>query len=127
MAHADTKGLIEQAVAGVQKEVPALEKLKLVIELELRGRGDVQIYRVELPGPRVTKDIASDARVRVSIPRADFNELVAAGSLKRWHEAFAVGHAKATGPSDFLRLIIQVVEKQEERNRLRRAKAKSSR
>jgi hypothetical protein len=126
MAHADTKGLIEQAVLGVQREVPALEKLKLVAELELRGRGDTQIYRVELPGPKVTKEVASDARVRLSIPRADFNELAAAGSIKRWRDAFEVGHATASGPSEFLRLIVQVVEKQEERNRLRRAKAKSS-
>lgn len=125
MAHADTKGLIEQAVTGVQRLVPALEKLKLVIELELRGRGDVQIYRVELPGPRITKDVASDARVRVSIPRADFNALVAADSVKAWRDAFAVGHATATGPSEFLRLIVSVVDKQEERNRLRRAKARS--
>ena len=33
-----------------QREVPALERLKLVIELELRGRGDIQLFRVEVPG-----------------------------------------------------------------------------
>ncbi|MEA2144778.1 MAG: hypothetical protein QOG59_365, partial [Solirubrobacteraceae bacterium] len=43
--------------------------------LELRGRGDVQLYRVELPGPKVTKDIASDAKVRLEVQRARFNEL----------------------------------------------------
>ena len=29
----------------------------------------MQQYRVELPGPKVTKDIASDARVRVEMRR----------------------------------------------------------
>ena len=32
--------------------MPALDKLKLVIELELRGRGDIQLFRVEVPGRR---------------------------------------------------------------------------
>ena len=41
-------------------EVPALQPLRLVVGLELRGRGDVQMYRVELPGPQISKDIASD-------------------------------------------------------------------
>src|SRR4029078_1670337 len=75
MATADTKALIEQAVGTLRKEVPALERLKLVVELELRGRGDIQLFRVELPGPKITKDIASDAKVRVCVPRADLHEL----------------------------------------------------
>ena len=58
MSGADTKALVEKAVLDFRKLVPALTNLKLVAELELRGRGDVQLYRVELPGPRVTKDIA---------------------------------------------------------------------
>ena len=40
MSTADTKALIEEGIAQFQKEVPALQKLKLVMELELRGRGD---------------------------------------------------------------------------------------
>ena len=55
--------------------MPALQKLKLVFELELRGRGDIQLFRVEVPGPKITRDIASDAKVRLSIPRTEFNEL----------------------------------------------------
>jgi len=58
MSTADTKALIEQAVRNFQAEIPALAKLKLVIELELRGRGDIQLFRVEVPGPKVTRDIA---------------------------------------------------------------------
>jgi len=59
MSTAETKSLIEQSVRNFQKEVPALTQLKLVIELELRGRGDIQLFRVEVPGPKVTRDIAS--------------------------------------------------------------------
>ena len=102
--------------------MPSLAPLKLVAAIELRGRGDVQIYRVEMPGPTVTKDIASDARVRLEIPRAAFNELATKGHLRQWREAFASGTAKATGVEQILRLIVQVVERQEERSATRRAR-----
>jgi hypothetical protein len=120
----DTKALVEKAILDFQKEVPALAGLKLVFELELRGRGDVQLYRVEVPGPRITKDIASDAKVRVSIPRSHFNELVEHGRIRHWREAFESGHARAEGPPQTLRLIAQVVAKQEERDRTRKARAR---
>jgi len=103
-------------------EVPALQPLRLVIGLELRGRGDVQLYRVELPGPRVSKDIASDAKVRLEVTRSHFNELAADGRVKQWRAAFEHGDAKATGVDQILRLIAQVVEKHEERSRTRRAR-----
>ncbi|HVS28775.1 MAG TPA: hypothetical protein VHE14_04435 [Solirubrobacteraceae bacterium] len=103
-------------------EVPALEKLKLVVALELRGRGDVQLYRVELPGPKVSKEPSGDARVRMSVSRSHFNELAAEGKIKHWRDAFEHGHAKASGPNEILRLITSVVERQEERSRTRKAK-----
>jgi hypothetical protein len=102
--------------------VPALQPLKLIAGLELRGGRDIQMYRIELPGPKVTKDIASDARVRIEIPRARFNELATKGHIKDWREALAHGDAKATGVEQVMRLIVQVVDKQEERSQLRRAK-----
>jgi|SRR5919206_5207945 hypothetical protein len=126
MATADTKALIEQAVANFKHEVPALERLKLVVELELRGRGDIQLFRVELPGPKVTKDIASDAKVRLSVPRSDFNDLAREGTIRHWREAFQSGHVRATGPSEILRLIQSVVEKQEERTRTKKLRVRSS-
>ena len=122
MSAAETKALIERAIANFQAEVPALAQLKLVTELELRGRGDVQLYRVEVPGPKVTKDIASDAKVRLSVPRAHFNELAAEGKIRNWRDAFESGTVKASGPPEILRLILNVVEKQEERGRTRTAK-----
>jgi hypothetical protein len=118
----DTKALIETAVKRFLDEVPALAPLKLVAGLELRGRGDMQLYRVEVPGPNVTKDIAADAKVRLSIPRSHFNELARKGRVRDWREAFEKGDAKATGIEQVLKLIIHVVERQEERARTRKVK-----
>ena len=94
-----------------------------MIGLELRGRGDVQLYRIELPGPKVTKDIPADARVQLSIARPDFNELADRGHIRDWRRAFETGHAKATGPAEILKLIQNVVERQEERIRTRKARS----
>jgi imidazole glycerol phosphate synthase subunit HisF len=125
VATADTKALIERAIANFQNEVPALDRLKLVVELELRGRGDIQLFRVEVPGPRITKDIASDAKVRLSVPRSHFNELAADGTIRHWREAFQSGHVRASGPAEILKLIESVVMKQEERTRTRKLRAKT--
>jgi hypothetical protein len=124
MSTAETKALIEESVRRFQHEVPALERLKLVVELELRGRGDIQLFRVELPGPKVTRDIASDAKVRLSVPRSHFNELARDGSVRHWREAFESGTVKASGPAEILKLIQNVVEKQEERTRTRKLRAR---
>jgi hypothetical protein len=118
----DTKTLIETAVNNFLAEVPALSGLKIVAGLELRGRGDVQMYRVELPGPKVTKGIAEEAKVRLEVPRSTFNFLATKGKVKDWREAFEKGDAKATGIEQVLKLIANVVERQEERSRTRRAK-----
>lgn len=81
------------------------------------------MYRVELPGPKVAKGIADDAKVRIEIPRSHFNELATKGHVRDWREAFEHGDAKATGIDQVLRLIVNVVEKQEERSRTRKARA----
>jgi hypothetical protein len=120
MATADTKALIERAIGNFQREVPALTSLKLVVELELRGRGDIQLFRVEVPGPKVSRDIASDAKVRLSLPRSHFNDLAREGTIRHWREAFESGTVKASGPPEILRLIANVVERQEERTRTRK-------
>jgi len=118
----DTRSLIEQAVRRIQDEVPALAQLKIVFALDLRGRGDVQLYRVALPGPQVTKEPAGDAPVRVEVVRARFNDLATQGTIRGWRQAFEHGEAKATGPREILRLIATVVGKQEERGRTRKAR-----
>ena len=117
-----TPQLIERAVRRVLDEVPALKPLKLVFEIELRAKGDTQQYRVELPDVKVTKDIGADARVRVEVPRAFFNELAKDGRVADWREAFTYGQARATGPTQILQLVERVVDKQEERQRARRAR-----
>jgi hypothetical protein len=103
--------------------VPALQPLKLVVSLELRGGRDVQHYRVELPGPKVTKTVAADSKVNLAVQRAQFNELATKGHIRDWRAAFEHGDAKATGIEQVLKLIVNVVEKQEERARLRKARA----
>ncbi len=118
----DTKSLIETAVNRFLEEVPALQPLKLVAGLELRGRGDIQQYRVELPGPKVTKDIAADSKIRIEVPRSHFNELATKGHIRDWREAFEKGDAKATGIEQVMRLIVNVVDRQEERSRTRKAR-----
>jgi hypothetical protein len=120
MATGGTAGLIEQAVRRFQQEVPGLAKLKLVFELELRGRGDVQMYRVQLPGPEISKGVADDARVTVEIPRSHFNELATEGRVRHYREAFEHGHIKASGDPNVMKLIAQVVERHEARTRTKK-------
>jgi len=118
---ASTPELIRTAVERFQAEVPALQKLKLIFGLELRGRGDIQLYRVEMPGPKISKDLAQDERVLVEIDRAQFNELAERGTLKSYRRAFETGHIKASGDSNVKKLIAQVVERQEQRAQLKKA------
>ena len=118
----DAKALIEQATRRFIGEVPALEPIKLVVGVELRGRGDVQHFRLEMPGVKVTKGPATDARLRVDMRREFFNVMAREGKVPDWIEAFTYGQAKATGPEQFLRLISNVVERQQEREHTRRAR-----
>ena len=94
--------------------------MKLVAGVDLRGRGDTQQFRrrADRGSPKVTKDVAADAKVRVEMPRAFFNEMAKDAKIADWREAFMYGQAKATGPTQILQLIERVVEKQEERIRL---------
>jgi hypothetical protein len=113
--------LISTAYRKITAEVPALAKLKLTLRLELRGRGDVQVFRVRVPGPEVTKTEPDDARVEVSIPRSHFNELVSDGKLKHWREAYEHGHIKVGGDPEIRRLVGTVIERQIARDRLKKA------
>jgi hypothetical protein len=113
MSSGDTKTLIEQAIKEFGDEVPALKNLKVVIRLELRARGhDAPVWRVELPGPKVAKDPAGDARVEVSIPRSHFNELAKDGRLKHWVEAYEHGHVNVAGDSAVVKLVGAVIQRQ---------------
>jgi hypothetical protein len=119
---ASTADLIRTAVERFQAEVPALANLKLVFGLELKARHDIQLYRVEVPGPKIAKDLAQDERVIVEIDRPQFNELAEKGTIGSYRKAYETGHIKVTGDSNVRKLIAQVVEKQEQRARLKKVR-----
>ena len=119
----DAKTLIERAVRSFLDEVPALKPLNLVVGIDLHGRGDTQQFRLQMPDVEVTKDIAADARIRIEMRREFFNAMVEHGArVPDWREAFMHGQTKATGVDQYMRLIVNVVERQEERNRTRKAR-----
>src|SRR3954449_5068457 len=94
-----TPELIRTAVERFQAEVPALAKLKLVFGLELRAKHDIQLYRVELPGPKITKELAQDERVLIEIDRPQFNQLAEKGTIASYRRAAGTGHHKANRDS----------------------------
>src|SRR3954466_9486701 len=113
--------LISTAYRRFAGEVPALGNLKLTIRLELRGRGDVQVFGVRLPGPIVTKGEPEDARLELAMPRADFNQLAERGKLDDWREAYEHGHIKVSGEREIQQLLGKVIERHTARTRLKRA------
>ncbi len=118
----DAKSLIELAVRRFIDEVPALAPVKLVVGVELRGRGDVQQFRLEMPEIKVTRGPAADARVHVDMRREFFNVMAREAKIPDWVEAFAYGQAKASGPDQIIKLIVNVVERQQERDRTPKAR-----
>jgi|ERR671911_74363 hypothetical protein len=117
---ARAQDLIGTAYRRFILEVPALDKLKLVIRLELRGRGDVQIFRVRTPGPQISKGEPEDAQLSASMPRSHFNELATEGKLKDWREAYEHGHIKISGDRRIQRLVQNVIERHERRARVKK-------
>jgi hypothetical protein len=105
----DTKTLIATAVERLGEEIPALRRL------ELRSRGDTPVWRIEVPGPKISKDPAADARLDVSVSRPHFNELAADGRLSQWIEAYELGHVKVTGDSAVVKLLGAVIDRQRAR------------
>jgi len=118
----DARALIELAARRFVTEVPALETLKLIVGVELRGRGDVQQFRLQMPELAVTKDAAHDARMRVDMRREFFNVMAHEAKVADWVEAFTYGQAKASGPEQYQRLIVKLVERQQERERTPKAR-----
>ena len=119
MSASDTRQLIVGGVERLQEEVPSLRQLKLVVRLELRARGgDTPIWRVELPGPKVAKDPAGDARVDVSVARSHFNELATDGRLRHWIDAYDRGQVKVSGDAAVIKLLGNVIQRQRQRERV---------
>ena len=102
--------------------MPALAPLKLVAGLELHGarrHADVPRRAARAEGDQGHRRRRQGA---LEIPRATFNELATKGHIADWRAAFEHGDAKATGIEQIIKLIANVVERQEERSRTRRAK-----
>jgi hypothetical protein len=119
---ARAQDLIATAYRRFILEIPALDKLTLVVRLELRGRGDVQVFRLRTPGPEISKVDPDDARIEVSMPRSHLNELAEEGKLGQWREAYEHGDIKVGGDPAVVKLLGTVIEKHEARSRLKRVR-----
>jgi hypothetical protein len=117
MSSGDTRQLLTQAIEHFYDEVPALRQLALVARVELRTRGDVPTWRVEVPGPKISKDPAADARLHVEIQRPDFNRLATEGSLREWRKAYEKGAVQVSGEPAIVKLLGAVIDKQLSRAR----------
>jgi hypothetical protein len=118
LSTAETRSQIARAVERVQAEVPALKQLKLVVKLELHARGgDAPIWRVELPGPKVDRDPAGDARVEVSVQRSQFNLLAEEGRIGDWADAYERGHVQVAGDQSVVKLLGNVFQRARARAR----------
>lgn len=112
MSSGDTRSLIDRTVKRFCEEVPALRQLKLVVRLELRARGDVRTWRVEVPGPKIDREPAGDARLDVSVARSHFNQLAADGRLSQWVEAYDRGYVRVSGDPAVTKLLANVIQRQ---------------
>ena len=118
---ASTAQMVESVVNALQEEVPALSKLKLVFGLDIRAKGDVQTYRVELPGPEVSKGRGEDERCRIEIDRPTFNALADPKSgLSAYRRAVEDGHVRFEGDANVAKLVAKVVETHEQRTSLKK-------
>jgi len=121
MSNPDSRTAVEQAIAHLLEQVPALKPLKLIALAEVQGGRDVQLVRIEMPGPKVTKELAPDARVTVEIRRDVLNDLLDA-DVRTWIRAWDTGRFKAHGVDQYLKLIGQVVTKTAAKGQGQRAK-----
>jgi hypothetical protein len=114
----ETRALIARAIERLQDEVPSLGQLKLVVKLELRAHGgDTPIWRVEVPGPKIDRDTAADARLDVSVSRSHFNELAREGQVRHWVDAYEHGHVTVSGDPGVVKLLGNVIQRQQARAR----------
>ena len=116
MAASDTKALIANVLENLANEVPAFAQLKLVMKVELPTHGgDAPIWRVEVPGPKIDRDPAADARLQIEVHRPKFNELAEDGRLTQWVRAYERGYVRVTGDPGVVKLLGSVIERQRAR------------
>ncbi len=111
MSNRDSRTAVETALKQLLEHVPALKPLKLIAAAEVQGGRDVQLIRVVMPGPQVTKAIAPDARVTLTIRRDLLNEMIEINDLQAWIRAWDHGKFRVSGVQEYLKLIGQVIEK----------------
>lgn len=111
MSNRDSRTAVETALKQLLEHVPALKPLKLIAAAEVQGGRDVQLIRVVMPGPQVTKAISPDARVTLTIRRDLLNEMIELNDLQAWIRAWDHGKFRVSGVQEYLKLIGQVIEK----------------
>lgn len=111
MSNRDSRTAVETALKQLLEQVPALKPLKIIAAAEVQGGKDVQLIRVVMPGPKVTKAISPDARATISIRRDLLNEMIDANDIQAWIRAWDHGKFRVSGVQEYLKLIGQVIEK----------------
>lgn len=111
MSNRDSRTAVETALKQLLEHVPALKPLKLIAAAEVQGGRDVQLIRIVMPGPQVTKAITPDARVTLTIRRDLLNEMIESNDLQAWIRAWDHGKFRVSGVQEYLKLIGQVIEK----------------
>lgn len=117
MSNADSRTAVEVALKQLLEHVPDLKPLKIVAAAEVQGGKDIQLIRVEMPGPKVTKAMAPGARITVSIRRDLLNEMNDLNDLQAWVRAWDHGKFRASGVEQYLKLIGQVVSRRAAKQR----------
>lgn len=115
-----TKELIETAVKRFVDEVPALKQLKVFMRIDLKAKGDIQTWRLDMPAIEVSKEISEHPPIEVEVMRPVFNQLAVKGNLGGWRAAYERGEVKVAGQDAIVKLIANVIERQEARTRLKK-------
>jgi hypothetical protein len=113
----DTKHQLEEAGQRFIAAVPALAPLALIVNVDLQAKGDHQQYRLQFPGPEVSKSDGSPAMIELLVMRQDFNDILdPRKGLTQWIEAHDQGKIKISGEGGMVKLVGKVIEKQQRRH-----------
>lgn len=117
MSQTDTKSQLEEAGRRFIEAVPALAPLALSVRVDLQAKGDHQQYRLDFPGPEVSKDSGKPAMIDLLVMRQDFNDIIdPRKGMPEWIEAYDLGKVKISGEGGMVKLVAKVIEKQQRRH-----------
>lgn len=117
-----TRELIETAAKRFVDDVPALKQLKVFMRIDLKAKGDVQTWRLDMPAVTVSKEIPEHPLIEVEVMRSAFNRLAVKGDLSSWRAAYERGDVRVAGQGSIIKLVANVIERQEARARLKKLK-----